>query len=90
METSDVQLTPEQRAALLAHPGEPLHIADSETRKVYLLFEQGAFPELEEEYVRARLDEGFAAIERGEVEEWDSASIKAEGRQILQKRNPPQ
>lgn len=90
METSNLQLTPDQRQALLANPGEPVHIVDEETRKVYLLLEQGAFPELEEEYIRARLEEGFAAVERGEVEEWDSASIKAEGRRILQQRQPQQ
>lgn len=90
MDTSNLQLTPEMRQALLAQPGEPVHIADEETRKVYLLMEQGTYPELEEEYIRARLEEGFAAIERGEEEEWDSASIKAEGRRILQQRQPQQ
>ncbi len=90
METTNLQLTPEQRAALLAHPGEPVHIADQETRRVYLLLEQGAFPELEEEYIRAQLEEGFAAIERGDEEEWDSASIKAEGRKVLQQRKSQQ
>ena len=90
MEASNLQLTPEQRAALAANPGEPVHIADEETRKVYLLLEQGAFPELEEEYIRARLEEGFVAIERGEEEEWDSASIKTEGRRILQQRQSQQ
>ena len=73
-----------------AHPGEPLHIADEETRKVYLLVEQGVFPELEDIYVQQRLDEGFAAIERGEVEDWDSASIKAEGRRTLEQRDSQQ
>jgi hypothetical protein len=86
METSHPQLTPEIRAALSAHPGEPLHIADEQTRKVYLVIEQGAFPELEEEYIREKLEEGFAAIEKGEEEEWNSASIKAEARQILEQR----
>jgi predicted transcriptional regulator len=90
METSNLQLTAEQRQALLAHPGAAIHIADEETRRVYLLIEQGVFPELEEEYIRARLEEGFAAIERGEEEEWDSESIKAEGRRILQQRRPQQ
>ena len=90
MDTSHLQLTPEMRAALLAHPGEPLHIADEETRIVYLVIEQGACPELEEEYIRARLEEGFAAAERGEVEDWDSESIKAEGRRILQQRQTQQ
>lgn len=86
METSSLQLTPEQRAAVLAHPGEPVHIADEATQKVYLLLEQGVFPELEEEFVRARLEEGFAAVDRGEVEAWDAASIKMEGRKILEAR----
>ena len=87
METTNLQLTPELRQAVLAHPDEPVYIADQETRKIYVLVEKGRFPELEEGYIRDRLEEGFAAIARGEVEEWDSASIKAEGRRILEQRN---
>jgi len=86
MDTSNLQLTPEMRAALLANPGEPLHISDQETRKVYIVIEQGTCPELEEEYIRARLEEGFAAAERGEEEEWDSRSIKADGRRMLKQQ----
>jgi hypothetical protein len=67
METSDLQLTPELRQALLAHPGEPVHIADQETRKVYLLVEQGAFPELEEEFIREGLEMAREQIARGEI-----------------------
>lgn len=88
METSHLQLTPEQRAAILANPDGAVHIADEETRRVYLLVEPGRYPELEEEYIRARLEEGFAAIERGEEEVWDSSSIKNEGRRILSDRQP--
>ena len=83
METTHLQLTPELRQALAANPEQPVYISDQETRKVYVLVEKGKFPELEESYIRARLEEGFAAIERGEVEEWDSASIKAEGRRLV-------
>ena len=90
MDTSNPQLTPEQRAAIAAHPDQPLYIEDAETRATYLLVKAGKFPELEEEYVRARLEEGFAAIERGEEEEWESASIKTEGRRILQQRGQQQ
>jgi hypothetical protein len=90
MDISHLQLTPEMRQALAAHPDRPVYIADEETRKIYLLFEKGKFPDLEQEYIRARLEEGFAAIERGEEEEWDSASIKAEGRRILQQRRAQQ
>ncbi len=67
METSNLQLTPEMREALLANPGLPVHIADEATRKVYLLVEQGAYPELEEEYVRQGLELARSQIARGEV-----------------------
>jgi hypothetical protein len=67
MDTSHLQLTPEMRAALLAHPGEPLHIADDETRKIYLVIEQGACPELEDDYIREGLDLARDQISRGEV-----------------------
>jgi hypothetical protein len=67
METTNLQLSPEQRAAILAHPGEPVHIADEATRKVYLLIEQGAFPELEEEYIRSRLEEARDEIANGKI-----------------------
>jgi hypothetical protein len=83
MENSNLQLTPEQRAALLAHPGEPLHIADQETRRVYLLFEQGAFPELEEEYIRQGLETARAQIAGGEIStaSIDEVIAKAQARQ---------
>ncbi len=90
METSNIQLTPEQRAAIAAHPDQPVYIEDAESRTTYLLLKAGKFPELEEEYIRARLEEGFAAIERGDEEEWDSASIKAEGRSLLEQRRQQQ
>jgi cellobiose phosphorylase len=67
MDTPQIQLTPEMQAALLAKPGEPLHIADEETRRVYLLVEQGVYPELEEEYIRAGLEMARNQIARGEI-----------------------
>jgi hypothetical protein len=90
METSNFQLTPEQREAIAAHPYQPLYIEDSQTRETYLLLKAGKFPELDEEYVRARLEEGFAATDRGAVEGWDSASIKTEARRILHDRQQQQ
>jgi hypothetical protein len=89
MNLSNLELTPDQRNALLAQPESPVYISDRETRKIYVLFEKGKFPELEEEFIRDRLQEGFAAVERGEVEEWDSASIKSEGRKLLNRRPSP-
>jgi hypothetical protein len=53
---TQLQSSPEQRQAVLAQSGEPVHIQDAETQKVYLLVEQGAFPQLEEEYIRQGLE----------------------------------
>lgn len=89
MDTSPLELTPAQRDALLAQPDAPVYISDQQTKKIYMLMEKGRFPELEEDYVRAKLEEGFAAIERGEVEDWDSASIKSAGRHLLDRQQQP-
>jgi hypothetical protein len=67
MQMSNIQLTPEQREALLVHPGQPVHIADPQTHKVYLLLEQGAVPELEADYIKEGLELARAQIARGEV-----------------------
>lgn len=86
MDTSPLELTPAQRDALIAQPDTPVYIADRQTKKIYMLVEKGRFPELEEDYIRAKLEEGFAAIERGEIEDWDSESIKAAGRELLKRQ----
>jgi hypothetical protein len=62
------QLTPEQRQALARSPSQAFEFEDQETQKVYLVFEQGALPILDDQYVRTRLEKEFAAIERGEEE----------------------
>lgn len=78
MSSQPLQLTPEMRAALLAHPGEPLHIADEELRKVFIVIEQGSFPELEEEYVRSGLELAREQIARGKTSNASIASLIAE------------
>jgi hypothetical protein len=67
METSNLQLTPEQRQALLTHPEEPLYITDEQTQKVYVLVEKGKSPELEEAYIRDGLEIAREEIARGET-----------------------
>lgn len=67
METLNFELTPQQRAALTAHPGQPIHICDGETGKIYMLVEQGAFPEIEEEYIRKGIELARTQIARGEI-----------------------
>jgi hypothetical protein len=66
MDTCNPQLTPEIRQALAAHPDEPLYIADAETQKIYVILEQGKFPQLEEDYIREGLDLARQQIARGE------------------------
>ena len=62
-----IELTPEQRQAVLAGDGLPLHIHDPQTQKVYLLIEQGVEPTLEEAYIRGGLDLARQQIGKGEV-----------------------
>ena len=80
METSPLQLTPEQRQALAARPGEPVHIADEQTQKVYLLVEEGVVPSLDEEYIRQGLEIARGQITRGEVSTAPIESVIAEAR----------
>ena len=81
MATSSVQLTPEQRAALSASPGGLVHIADETTGKVYLLFEHGVLPELEEEYIRDGLEVAREQIARGEISTASIDEVIAKARQ---------
>jgi hypothetical protein len=67
METSQLQLTPEQRSAVLSQPGVPVYIADDATRRVYMLVEKGLYPELEEDYILAGLEVAREQIARGET-----------------------
>jgi hypothetical protein len=44
------------RAAVLQNPGGLIYFSDRETGKTFFLVEQGALPELEEEYIRDGLE----------------------------------
>ncbi len=83
------KLTDEQRLALEANPGKPLRVEDEQTDKVYLVIGEETLPTLWEDYIRREVRKGLDAIDRGEVEDWDIESIKAEGRRILE-GGPPQ
>jgi hypothetical protein len=67
MDLSNLELTPDQRDALLAHPDAPVYISDEQTRKVFMIIEKGQFPELEDEYIRDGLDLARGQIARGET-----------------------
>lgn len=47
-----------------------------------------SFATLWEDYIRREVERGLAAIDRGEIEDWDIESIKAEGRRIRE-HGPP-
>jgi hypothetical protein len=81
MQTTHLQLTPEQREALQVNAGQPVHITDQSTRKVYILLEQGTLPELEEEYIRAGLELAREQIARGEVSTASIEEVIAKARQ---------
>jgi len=82
--TMTPKLTQEQRDALEANPEKPLRVEDDQTRKVYLVVAEEALPTLWQDYIRRELTKGLEAADRGEVENWDVESIKAEAREILE------
>ena len=83
------KITEEQRSALQRSRGRPVPVQDEKTRKAYLLIGADEMPTFWEEYIRREVDEGLAAIDRGEVEDWEVESVKAEGRQVLSREKPP-
>jgi len=74
------ELTPEQRQAVLAGAGQPLHIHDPQTQKVFLLIEQGVEPTLDEEYIRHGLDLAREQIGQGEVAHGNIEAVIAEAK----------
>ena len=81
MSYTELQLTPEQREALSINPGHPIHIADHETRKIYMLVEKGVLPELEDDYIREGLELARAHISRGEVSSLPIADVISKAQQ---------
>lgn len=74
------ELTPEQRQAVLAGGGAPLHIHDTETQKVFVLIEQGAEPALDEEYVQQGLKVARQQIENGDLGKGDIEAVIIEAK----------
>jgi hypothetical protein len=80
-------LTPQQIAALEA--GDGLMVGqDPTTHRTYLLIEQ-VEPTLSEDYIRGKLDEAQASIDRGAAVDWDVEEIKAEVRQRISQQGRP-
>lgn len=82
------KVSEEQRQALQANPDKPLRVEDDQTSRIYLLLSEESLPTFWADYVRREVAKGLDAIGRGEVEDWDAQSIKAEGRRALD-RGPP-
>ena len=82
------KLSEELRVALQANPDKPLRVEDEQTNRVYLVLSEEALPSFWADYIRREVTKGLDAIDRGEVEDWDVESIKAEGRRILEQRPP--
>jgi hypothetical protein len=74
------ELTPDQRAAVLANPGLPLHIHDLESQKVFLLIEQGAEPHLDAEFIHEGLRLAREEVSRGELGKRNIDEILIEAR----------
>ena len=77
------KLTPEQRTALEQNAGQPIRMEDDVTHQIYLVIKEEDFGGFWEEYIRREVQRGLDAIDRGEIEEWEIDSVKAEGRHLL-------
>jgi len=86
METSFTPLPPELRQVLITHGGEPLHLVDDQTQKVYLLIEEEALSPIDDDYLRKLIQEANEEVERGDIADWDIEEVKAEGRRLLAER----
>ena len=86
METSYTPLPAELRSILNSQGGEPLHLVDNETQKVYVLIEQSASMGLDDDAIRRLLAEADEDIANGRVAPLDMETIKAEARRIFEKR----
>lgn len=64
-------ITDEIRDALRREPAKPLCVEDDVTQKVDVIVDEQAWPTLWDESIRREVQLGLAAIDRGEVEEWD-------------------
>lgn len=64
----------------------PIHIHDRETQKVYLLIEQGALPELEEDELLRLLQPALEDETRGDVALLDMDAVKREAEKMLVRR----
>ena len=75
------KLTSEQRAALRSHlPGHPVPIEDEESKQIYWLVSPDDVPSLWADYLPTEVEVGLAAIERGEVVQWNSEAMKERAR----------
>lgn len=75
-----LELTPDQRNAVLASPGSPVYIHDSASQKVFLLIEQGTEPLLDAEYIDLGLKSAREQIVRGDVATRSVDELIAEAR----------
>lgn len=83
MQASRLTITNEQKQALVLSGGSPIQLVDPETLQVYLLVEQPANSELDDDYIRAALKVGLDELESGQAEEWEIESIVAEAQREL-------
>jgi hypothetical protein len=80
------EFTPEQLELLRAQGETPLHVEVKETKKIYLVVEEGVIPTLDQKYIRQGLAHAAQQVEQGDVSEWDPDEIKAAGRELLTRR----
>lgn len=84
--STPLQLTPEQIAAVTA-AGGVVRAEDPTTHTRYLLVEERQETTLPDEYIREKVAEGLASLDRGEGIPWDLNEQKARLAQRLNQRS---
>jgi hypothetical protein len=75
-----ITITPEIQAALQASGGDPIHVQDPETLRVYTITQQPIEVTLDDEYIRQGLQVARDQFSRSEFSEWDVQATIAEAK----------
>jgi hypothetical protein len=78
-------LTPEQLAATMASGG--FAYCEDQTNHVHYFLVQYEPSTLEDDYIREKLAEAQASIDRGDVADWDVDELKRECREAFAKKS---
>ncbi len=85
--TAKITKTDEQKQVLDQAEQSPVFFVDGDGASTHVVFPIDDARQMFDDYLRRELQIGFDQADRGQVVEWDSDKIKAEGRKRLDQRS---